>query len=190
MKHCLLLVMTMTLVAATAEAQFGDLGHSAPTSPAQQDAINKATDFLTSVGEDLSGITVTNAELVGNLPSAFDPNTNTLGIDFDRLNEVVPPNTPGAPGHPGTVAVCMFHELQHARHGWGRGTCDEFALTAYVASQECALICFMLTNGLGPLDALCLQYSHVQDVFNDPAQQSKMQEEGCADTQIPPCGCC
>src|SRR5690349_14133969 len=39
-----------------------------------------------------------------------------IGIDFARLEAVVPPGTPGAPGHPGLAIVVMYHEILHFRH--------------------------------------------------------------------------
>jgi hypothetical protein len=110
-------------------AQFGEYGHPVSTTADQQQALDKAKEFLESTGEDLSGVTLTAANFKGNIPAASSGDGTVIGIDFERLEQVVPPNTPGAPGHPGCVVILIFHELQHTRHGWGRDFCSEVGIT-------------------------------------------------------------
>src|SRR5258708_7704891 len=100
--------LALLLTSELCLAQFGEYGKAATTTSAQATAMQQAKEFLESCGEDFTGITLTNADLKGNLPAA---STGTvIGIDFERLEQVVPPDTPGAPGHPGCVMILMFHE--------------------------------------------------------------------------------
>ncbi len=129
------------LLPVTANAQYGRVGSNVTATPAQQTAINQAVQFLQSVGENLSGITVSAAELEGNAPAAASGDNTNIGIDFDRLQEVVPPSTPSTPGHPGLLVILIYHELQHVQYGWGRDVCQEAELTANGAQKHCEFIC-------------------------------------------------
>ena len=183
--------MAVVVLSGVVCAQFGPYGHATTPTSGQQTSLDQARTFLESTGEDLSGITLTSADLSGNLPAASSGDGTTIGIDFDRLEAVVPPDTPGAPGHPGCVVILVFHELQHLRHGWGRGFCAEVGITVYTATKHCEFICWISDEGGGPLDALCLMYAHVKQTMNDAGMQSKINAAGCSgSTTIPDCGCC
>jgi hypothetical protein len=179
--------------------EYGPVGRNVPTTPAQQTAINQAVQFLESVGENLSGITVSAADLKGAAPAAASGDGTKIGIDFDRLQEVVPPATPGAPGHPGLLVILLFHELGHVHHelghvhhGWGRSFCDEVGLTVQVAQKHWQFICDIQAAGGGPLDALCKMYEHIRGKVNDPATRAEITKQGCAGSTgpIPACECC
>lgn len=193
LERILLLAIALVLTTRLGFAQFGEVGHSITTTPAQQQALDQAKTFLESTGENLTGITLTNADLRGNIPAAMSANGTVLGIDFARLEAVVPPGTPGAPGYPGCVLILVFHELQHAHHGWGKDFCSEVGNTIYTATKHCEFICWIQTNGGGPLDALCLMYAHVRSLANGADMQAQIDQHGCVCTPsctIPPCGCC
>jgi hypothetical protein len=167
-----------TAMTQGAYAQFGDRGHVLPTTPAQQTAIDQAVAFLQSVGEDTSGLSITNCDANGNTAALAAP--GHVGIDFGRLDEVVDPNTPGAPGHPGLVVIVLFHELQHLNHGWGNDPCSEINLAVSVAGKHCEFINFVWAGGGGPLDALCDMYNHVQAKVGSQETQDAFEDNNCA----------
>jgi len=182
-----------------ANAQFGSFGKSKPTAPDQAAALTQAKNFLAAVGENVSGTTFVNADAIGNSPAVTSADGNTIGIDFDRLEAVVPPSTPGAAGHPGLLVVLIYHELQHRDHGWGScqtGTpndlCCEHGITAATAQAHCAFITFIVDNGGGPIDALCRMYAHVMAKYN--ASVASGATSHCTGsgppTSIPPCPAC
>lgn len=177
--------------ATKARAQFAPHGNSAFTSFDQQVVLEQARSFLIARGENLAGVNLTNASLNSNLAAASSADGMTIGIDFERLEAVVPPETPGAPGHAGCVVILLYHELQHLNHGWDRSYCSEIGITVHTAQQHCALICYIANEAMGPLDALCLMYRHVAEQVNKASEQAKIAAHGCSGpTTVPPCICC
>lgn len=160
------------------------------TTAAQQTAISQAVSFLDTAGESVpEGWTVSNGDVGGNAPGAADPDSKTIFIDFERIEDVVSGNTPGAPGHPGLVVIVLFHKLAHVVHGWGGDPCTELELAAYVAGKQCEFICFLDENEGGPLDAQCTFYNHVKDVVNGFVGNALRQHCGSS-TTIPECPKC
>ncbi len=192
-----ILLTVLPALQGTASAQWGGDATSLPTTPAQQTAINQAVHFLESRGEVLAGTTITNADIPGNAPAITSGDGLSIGIDFGRIEEVIPPETPGAPGTPGILVVLIFHELQHRDHGWGgcnrgRDLCCEFGVTAYVATKHCDFICWILDGGGGPLDALCAAYKHTMDNYNAGVASGIVSHctPGSPPASIPACPCC
>lgn len=176
---------------ATAEADFTSFSN---LTAGQQASINQASAFLTSVGENLSGITICGADTHGQGLGAATQDGTTIGIDFKVLEGIVPPETPGAPGFPGLVMIAMYHELQHLHHGWGRTYCDEIGIRLTVAQKQCEFIIALALEGLGPLDAQCQFYAFFKNKTNDAQKQAEIQEHGCmsptGSTVIAPCSGC
>ncbi|MEQ8765797.1 MAG: hypothetical protein RL885_17875 [Planctomycetota bacterium] len=162
-------------------AQYGAYGHDVATSSEQAQSIALAVSFLQNVGgENLAGIQISNADLEGSLPAASSRDGKHIGIDFAPVGEVIPPSTPGAPGHPGLVVMLIFHELQHLHHGWGDSFCQEVELTVHVSSYHCDFIRAIRSQGGGPLDALCKMYDHVRSKVNAANIRARVRDEGCS----------
>lgn len=194
--RALALGVALSLLQSGLSAQaFGDNGDAKATSSDQQAVLDTVQDLLEAVGgEDFTGIALTNADLNGNLPAAAHSNpdgTGIIGVDFERIDEVIPPGTPGAPGYPGVVVILVFHELQHLNHGWGNSPCQEIELAVYVATVHCELICAVVASG-GATDALCLVYDRVKGNVNGSAIQDQATALGCSGNTgpIPDCDCC
>lgn len=82
---CLVMASVCVLSVGVVSAQFGSFAKPVPTTPEQQTAITQATNFLSSVGENLGGTTIIGADVVGNAPAVTSGDGATIGIDFDRL---------------------------------------------------------------------------------------------------------
>jgi len=172
---------------AKAQVAFLSGGTSTNTTPSQQTAINQASNYLTGTGENLSGITITAANL-GTHSGEWDPATNTIGVDFDRIDSQIPPGTSGAEGYPGIVLFIILHELQHSNHGVGNTPCDELTMVKDVAAIQCEFICLVAAAG-GPTAALCKMYEIVRE--RHTAARPLIVAAGCPDPgAIPACPCC
>ena len=113
----LLLATSVLSMSSVVLAQYDPMGYDIPTTPDQQDAIDAASDFLTVIGgENLNGVSISNATLLpGNL-GASTPDGSNIGIDFEALEGLLPP---GAGPDSGAVMITIFHEIQHLK-GWAR----------------------------------------------------------------------
>jgi hypothetical protein len=123
----------------------------------------------------------------GKKPAASDPNSKTIGIDFDTIQKAVPESTPGAPGKPGLAIVWLLHEKMHIDQDLPTNPCNEITITVVVAAWHCEFICTIQAAGGGPLDALCKLYRHVKYKY----KEYKQQYTDCAGpSEIPGCNCC
>jgi len=185
------LLPTLLLISGAVQAQFGPKAVVVPTTPEQQTVINQAVAYLESTGESLAGVTITNVDIVGNAPGISTQDGLHIGIDFARLEAVVPPGTPGAPGHPGLAIVVMYHEILHFRHALPQTFCGELTTAILTCSMQCNFITTIHDDGGGPLDALCMMYQHVRNLVNESGFQEAAANAGClGTTTIPPCGLC
>lgn len=184
------IVILFLLVQSRARAQYAEVGHDVAPTQQQQQAISLAVGYLEAQGWDFSEISVSSAELQGDYPAASVP--GHIGIDFERVAEVIPPDTPGAPFHPGLLVVLIMHELYHLEGGYGTGLCDELEIASKVAKfYHCDLICAVAAVG-GATDALCMMFEHIRSKVNHPETMMEALLLGCPGLagSMQPCSCC
>ena len=181
-------ILLAAVFAVPAQAQWGELAKAKPLTPAQESSLAQAKQYLASQGHSVpAGTTVGGAKVETGYGVTSSDGT-AIGVDFDQIENAVPPETPGAPGKPGLLAVVLLHELKHVsslNHSWQ----DEFRIQSETAGFNCQLVCDIVSVGGGPTDSLCLLYSTVRASY---AIAFSAHCAGCTGipSTLPPCECC